>query len=377
MNGKGGSLNNINPLPITKQPCSFLKQACRDRMINRIISGVSRAAREKLTRRKRWMATQHLHGPKSVELSDTEVMVTLLAHNASWFIRKFIEHHLALGARHILVIDNGSTDTTIDICRDYDRVTVLRNNLPAKLHESEFRSAFSQKVARGGWILFADSDELIELPTNRLSRLLQYCNDRGYTCVLGQMLDYFSDRPYGELRHLDYEDSIDALDLYSLRNMETIPYFDRDAISFSWFLGRNICLHPEINFRRGGVRAELFGENPFLSKHSLVRNLPGITPMSHPHCASNVTLADTMLLVRHYKLAGDWVTRDRAAVKEARWDHGEDSRRLSALGDENAMRLNPLEPRPWRGIDALRHEGFLFSSAEFLAAMQDDLRKTK
>ncbi|ABL72226.1 glycosyltransferase [Paracoccus denitrificans] len=341
-------------------------------MISRIIGGVSRVVRRRVAQQRRWMKTRHLHGPEFVELSDTQAMVTLLARNSSWFIRKFIEHHFSLGAAHILVIDNGSTDATVDICRNYDRLTVLQNDLPAKLYESALRSELSQRVAKGGWILFADSDELIEIPTGGLTRLLGYCNDRGYTSVLGQMLDHFSTLPYRELRYMDYAESIKAHNLYSLRQIEVIPYFDQHATSFNWFLRNNICDHPQISFRRGGVRAELFGENPFLSKHSLVRNLPGITPMPHPHCATNVTLADTMLLVRHYKLAGDWVARDRLAIREGRWDHGEDSRRISAIGDENAMRLDPQEPRPWRGIDTLRDEGFLFSSAEFLAAMQDD-----
>ena len=341
-------------------------------VLRRIRAGagkLKRKAREWYARRKRWRHTRHLHGPDHVVLSDTEVMVVLLARDAEWFIRHFLDHHLALGARHILVIDNGSTDATINICRGYDRVSVLQNRLPAKLHESAFRSEFSQRVARGGWILFADADELVELPlegADALERLIGYCNRHGHTAVLGQMLDRFSTLPYGETRDLDYAESIRSMKWYSLKGLETLGYHDREEIGFSWFLRDNRCDDPQVRFHRGGVRAELFGERPFLSKHSLVRNRPGIIPMSHPHCASNVVVADMALVLHHYKLAGDWIARDRASAQEAWWQHDEDAQRLATTGDAtDAYRLSPAEPRLWRGIEALYDEGFLYASPAF------------
>jgi glycosyltransferase involved in cell wall biosynthesis len=325
-------------------------------------------------RSRRWINTQHLHGKKTVYLSDTQVMVTLLARNSAYFIRNYIEYYRALGVHHILVIDNGSTDGTIDICREFDNVTVLQNLLPAKHNESGFRTELSQRVAKGGWILFADSDELIELPVSMddgLTRLVSYCNQRGYTAVLGQMLDHFSLRPYDELRDLSYSDAIRALDHYSLNQVKTIPYGDEDGVTFSWFLRNNVCVDPGVKFYRGGLRYELFGENPFLSKHSLVKNLRRAVLMSHPHCASNVILADFTLLIHHYKLSGSWVERDLGTVTERRWEHKEDNRRLSIIRDGVVAPLSPSEPQLWRGMETIREQGFVFSSDTFRSAMQD------
>ncbi len=332
-------------------------------------------ARAATGRCRRWITTRHLHGPKKIHLSETQVMVTLLARNSAYFIGNYLDYHFSIGAHHILVIDNGSTDDTIDICKTYEGVTVLQNLLPAKHNESGFRTEFSQRVAKGGWIMFADSDELIELPSNAanaLQLLTGYCNDRGYTAVLGQMLDHFSLKPYEDLRDLSYRDAIPALDHYSLNQVKFIPYGDETAVTFSWFLRQNKCIDPGVKFFRGGIRYEIFGENPFLSKHSLVKNLPGTVLMSHPHCASNVILADFTILIHHYKLAGSWVERDLGTVSERRWEHREDNRRLSIIRDDGSVApLSPLEPQLWQGMETMRQQGFIYASESFRAAMKN------
>lgn len=342
-------------------------------MLDRIVNRIAQTARAVIGRYRRWSTTTHLHGPKKVYLSDTQVMVTLLARNSSYFIDYYLDYYFSLGAQHILVIDNGSTDGTIEVCRSYDKVTVLQNLLPAKHNESGFRTELSQRIAQGGWIMFADSDELIELPvksTNGLALLTGYCNERGYTAVLGQMLDHFSLRSYEELRDLSYGEAVAALDHYSLGQVEVMPYGDEHGVDFSWFLRRNKCADAGVKFYRGGIRLEIFGENPFLSKHSMVKNVRGAVLMAHPHCASNVVVADFTILIHHYKLSGRWVERDVGTVNERRWEHKEDTRRLSIISqDDSIAPLSPLEPQLWRDMETLRQQGFVYASKSFLAAM--------
>jgi hypothetical protein len=102
-----------------------------------------------------------------------------------------------------------------------------------------------------------------------------------------------------------------------------------------------------------------------LSKHSLVRNLAGIGLMTHPHCASGVQVADVTGLLRHYKLAGDYLARDRASVAAGTWDHAEDAKRLAAAKGGDGFALSPATPQVYAGQAPLVAQGFLQVSDRF------------
>ena len=337
--------------------------------VNALISGAKRWFRDMRDRRFVLRHTRRLHGPRRMVLGDDEVLLVLLVRNGAWHMRAFLDHHLKLGVRHILVIDNGSDDATVDICRGYDRVTVLENRLPVSRFEVLLRSGLSRAFARGGWIMFADADELIEIPLpgpDGLAQLTDYMNTHGQTAALGQVLDQFSTLPYSVLSAMDYAQSVEAVSSYALDRLERIPYADADTLEFGWFLRDNECPDANVGLLRGGVRAELFGENPFLTRHLLVRNVPAVVPMSHPHCASGVRVADVTLLIRHLKLAGDWIGRDRRVVAEATWLHGENAQRLNAVaGRQGDFCLRAQQPLDWQGVRPLYDQGFLYASPRF------------
>jgi len=301
-----------------------------------------------------------VHGPGRVTLQPDQAGLVVLAKDAEWFLPAFLSHHLALGVAHVVVVDNGSTDRTVEIARGYDRVTVLSNPLPAKRHEVRLRAMAAQGVYRGGWTMFADADEMAEVPGG-LTPMLRYAGAQGFTAVVGQMLDLCIPGDQGAAAGLTCRHSLAACSTYTLEGLTRHPYHDRAGIGFHWFLRDNICADPGVRLLSGGLRRMVFGEDPFLSKHTLVRNVAGVQPMTHPHCASGVRVADVTLCLRHYKLAGDWRARDAASVAQATWDHAEDARRLQASGAA-AFVLSPPEPRHWRGTGALLDEGFLYAS---------------
>ena len=305
-------------------------------------------------------AFRNAHGPERVTLSDDQAGLVVLVRDAAWFLPAFLSHHLALGVAHVVVVDNGSTDATVRIAAAHDGVTVLSNPVPAKRHEVRLRAMAAARVYRGGWTMFADADEMAEVQGG-LTPLLAYANAQGFTAVVGQMLDLCAPGDQRAMAGMDYAAAIAACDSYTLEGLTRHPYHDTEGIGFHWFLKDNLCLDPGVRLLSGGLRRVVFGENPFLSKHTLVRNLPGVQTMTHPHCASGVSVADVTLCLRHYKLAGDWRARDRASVAAATWDHAEDARRMLAAGAE-AFSLSPPALRRWQGTGALLDEGFLYAS---------------
>jgi hypothetical protein len=304
-----------------------------------------------------------LHGPAKVRLHADQVALVALVKDAAYFLRPFLEHHKALGVAHIVLLDNGSGDDTVAIAKSFPGVTVLRNTLPARRYEVLLRAMAAGRVVQGGWVLFADADEMFESPLAApLPRLLSYLNARGYTAMVCQMLDLFSPLSYGAGKGWDYPEVVARADRYSLGQVRSMAYHDRANIGFSWYLDGN---EGDVALKSGGVRAEVFGEDCFLSKHSLVRNVPGVQLMTHPHCASGVKVADVTGLLRHYKLAGDYLSRDRASVAAGTWDHAEDAKRLAAATGGDDFVISPAAASIYTGPATLADQGFLVATKAY------------
>lgn len=333
-------------------------------MIKRILAGIGRRWQGFSMLRAVRRGNVVLHGPAVVELAPDAVAVVSLMKDAAYFIAGFIEHHQQLGVRHIVIVDNGSSDDTVAIAAGFKGVTVVRNTLPAKRYEVMLRDVAARQVVRGGWVLFADADEMFEAPLGAsLGQLTAYLNAHGFTAMVAQMLDLFSPLPYGAGKGWSFAQVVARADRFSLGCVESVPYHDRAAIGFSWFLDSN---DGTVALKLGGLRREVFGEACFLSKHSLVRNGGGVL-MTHPHCASGVRVADVTGLLRHYKLAGDYLARDRASVAAGMWDHAEDAKRLAAAVGGDAFTIDPAVAQVYAGTAELVDQGFLEASDTFRA----------
>jgi Glycosyl transferase family 2 len=325
-----------------------------------MIGGIKRWLSGILTARKVDTALRHVSGPARLPLAADAAGAVILAHDAGWFLRDLLDHLQSIGVAHTVVIDAGSTDQTAKIASSDPHVTLLSSSLPVSELESDLRTAAARRVFDGGWVLFADPDEMAEPPA-RLGPLLAYANAQGYTAILGQIVDLAPTggaATYAEAR---------ATSHYTTEGLEWVPYGD-PSFHLDWFTRDNPAPDPGVKMLAGGLRKLVFGEDPVLTKHSLVRNLPGVTPMSHPHCASNVTVADITIAIRRHMFAGDWQARDRASVAAGLWSHGEDRKRLE-VASRPGFQITVPNPQLWTGTDALLQGGLLYASGKARAAL--------
>ncbi|RYH01222.1 glycosyltransferase family 2 protein [Salipiger sp. IMCC34102] len=313
----------------------------------------------------RWN-TRHLSGPGIILQDDDDVALVCMLKNGAYYIDELLTHHRALGIRNFLFIDNGSDDRTREMLAGHPYITVVINTLPVATHEALLRSQIARRFIKGGWFLFVDSDELIDMvnATGRTFRdYARYCNDNEYDAVVGQCLDLFSDLPLSETLTWDYAQSIQRFDRYSLNAIKDFSYHD-PSVGFSWFLRNNTVSNPQIHLKFGGIRKELFGENCALTNHRMVKNAPDIEIYSHPHCSSNIRCADFTLLLRHYKFAGNFAERERAQVAKKVWQHGEDRNRIAVVQD-SSFRFACKQAYRFRDASQLAEQNFLTCSKTF------------
>lgn len=156
-------------------------------LIGRAGASLRRRTREGIAGARVFLHTTRLHGPARVDLGPDDCGVVTMVKDAAYFIDELIRRHAALGVKHILVIDNGSQDATVEMAMRHPNVTVLRNTLPPRQFESRLRADLARRIYRGGWLLFVDSDELFTPPGDgpqALRRLCGYCNAHGFTAVV-------------------------------------------------------------------------------------------------------------------------------------------------------------------------------------------------
>ncbi len=124
---------------------------------------------------------EHVHGPEEVAYGMDELIVLCLVRDGRPYVRSFVEHYSSMGVKHLVFLDNGSTDGTVEALKEYDNVTVLHTGLPFKRYQSPMRRYLIERFGRGRWSLYADIDELFDYPYSdiiSLSSLLKYLNSR-------------------------------------------------------------------------------------------------------------------------------------------------------------------------------------------------------
>src|SRR5262249_27834079 len=105
------------------------------------------------------LRVRHVHGPRTIAYGQDELLVLCVVRNGALHVKSFLEHHLALGAAHVVLLDNGSTDPTIDLARAYDRVTILRTTCPYRTYETILKRYLVDRFSKDRWNLFVDIDE--------------------------------------------------------------------------------------------------------------------------------------------------------------------------------------------------------------------------
>jgi SAM-dependent methyltransferase len=302
----------------------------------------------------------HLYGPKKISYEIDELIVTCLVRNGAHYIESFIEHYFSLGVKHIVFLDNGSTDGTVSIASNFDKVTILQTQCPYRKYETLMKKYLVNSFSKNRWNLFADIDELFEYPFSQkldLKSFLTYLNKNSYTAVVAQMLDLFSDKSLGDIKNIKNENLKSIYTYYDISNIRKFNYTSGE-------LSNN-----RVKFHVGGIRKTLFGTDNGLTKAALVFVDKKIKLFIGCHQVKNALIADITCTLLHYPFTSNFKEKVKEAVKTDRYarsashEYEKYWKRLEKNIDINIKQKSSYE---LDSLDDLIENGFLVISQQYI-----------
>ena len=90
-----------------------------------------------------------------------------LIKNEGKFLKEWLDHYISEGVEHFYLIDNGSTDNTIDIIKEYDNITLFKDNrkYPEK-QPKMYMDNLLPVIKESKWSMIVDADELMKGQNN-------------------------------------------------------------------------------------------------------------------------------------------------------------------------------------------------------------------
>jgi glycosyltransferase involved in cell wall biosynthesis len=318
---------------------------------------------------------RHLHGPEEVTYAPDELVVVCLVRDGRPYLKSFIEHYFSLGVKHIVFLDNGSTDGTVSVAQSYENVTILQTELSFKEHQGFMKRYLVTRFGRDRWILYVDIDELFDYPYSDmvgLSSFLRYLTEKSYTAVVAQMLDMFPDKPLSG-RASEWDEPLKELHrFYDISDIRRQSYYSRDKSA------RNTVASEEIEIYRDGIRKTIFENGALLTKHPLMFIDEDRRPVARANWVGGAHVADITCVLFHYMFAGDFYGKAVRAVKEA--NYSRNSRKykkfVKTLEQDPELQIKRETAQELESVNDLVDNQFLVISADYMAWVYSEESKS-
>src|SRR5215210_2261048 len=317
---------------------------------------------------------EHIHGPERIDYGEDELVVLCLVRDGEPWLRSFVEHYFSMGAKHLIFLDNGSTDGTVSAASEYDGVTVLRTRLPFNadiggiVGQVFMRRYLIERFGKGRWSLYMDIDELFDYPYSDvidLGSFLRYLNSKSYTAVRAQMLDMFPERPLLEATGEPDEPLKVVHRFYDISGLARSKKKDQPG----GLPGSNNTIGSvDIEWFSGGLRRTIFDlRGPTLTKHPLVYS-DGVLEPAPPHKVRNARIADLSCVLFHYKFLKHFREQAMRAVEEGQY-HRESfhyKMYLDSLERDPELRLKRETAAEISSVNDLLENRFLVVSEDYV-----------
>lgn len=291
---------------------------------------------------------------KELAIADGSVTCIIVCRNEGLRLPWLLDYYRGLGVGKFIVIDNGSTDGSVEFLLDRDDTHIFQtsDSYAASRYGVKWHNEIADEYLRDQWVLVADADEALVYPQSdsvSLPELCRYLDQQGYEGLRTFMLDMYPAEPLAELNYVAGQSLIEAC-----------PWFDEG---------------PYVHYRTmrapywsvtGGVRERFFWHRshgfkappPAIQKIPLVKWRKGMRYLSSTHEVSPLEVADISGVILHFKFLQDF--HRRALIEVRRKEHyngaSEYAAYLKAMDADPKISLKYSGSHRygnWRDLDAM------------------------
>ena len=91
-----------------------------------------------------------------------------LMKNEGKYLREWLDHYISEGVEHFYIIDNGSTDDTVEILKSYNNITLFHDNRRYPHHQvAMYNDHLLPIIKESKWTMIVDADELMKGQNNK------------------------------------------------------------------------------------------------------------------------------------------------------------------------------------------------------------------
>lgn len=238
---------------------------------------------------------------RPVPTNVNEIRLFTMARNESLRLPYFLEYYMSRGVDRIFLIDNDSSDDTVRLALEHDRVHVFQTMESFKNYYN-WTESLLQRYGRGHWCVGVDLDEFLVYPHSEriaINRFVEFLESRRFSAVYCLLLDMYAGPETGNIVYRRGENPLHCT-----------PYFDPE------FELEHRLFH-DVKFRRqfqtmrfgGGMRKRVFGVDPNCTKVPLFKFDRGTRTAAGMHAIDGAVVADVRGVVLHFKYLQDFMDR--------------------------------------------------------------------